>query len=127
VGLRAAAALGAPGLSRFIRRLALARTAPVPGTFDAFSDKVVGKQKGTPAVETSLAHIAAAYTYRPKPYDGPLALIWGVDQRAPADPTIGWGSLARTVRVMRMQGGHLSLLRDSIGEVARGMSAILAG
>jgi thioesterase domain-containing protein len=126
VGLRAAAALGAPGLSRFIRRYTLARTAPAPERFDAFTDNVVVKQKGTPVVETSLAHIVAAYTYRPGPYDGPLALIWGADQRtAAADPTLGWGSLARTVRVLPMQGGHLSLLRDGIGEVARGLNEIL--
>jgi syringomycin synthetase protein SyrE len=125
VGLRAAVSGGPLGVSRFTRRRMLPRPAAAPGTVDAFTDEAVVKQQGTPVVETSLAHIVAAYTYHPPAYDGPLTLIWGADQRDDGDPKLGWGSLAREVRVMRMPGGHLSLLRDSVDEVARAIGEIL--
>ena len=75
---------------------------------------------------TSFAHVVAALTYHPGPYDGTVTLVWGEDQTTMFDdPTMGWGAVARDVRVVRMRGGHVGSLRGRIDELAAHIRAAL--
>jgi thioesterase domain-containing protein len=55
------------------------------------------------------AHVQAARRYHPGRFEGPLAVL-GADP-TPADPTLGFGSVAGgPLRVARVPGSHESLL-----------------
>jgi amino acid adenylation domain-containing protein len=84
------------------------------------------KRRGTRSTENYFAQLVAALTFHPQPYDGELTLIWGMDQTSmPADPTVGWSRLARSVRIAPMAGGHVSPLHDRIEELGRVLDGIL--
>jgi amino acid adenylation domain-containing protein len=86
------------------------------------------KLRGTRNTENSFAHLVAALTYHPAPYEGHLTLVWGVDQKlTSADSTVGWGLLARDIRVVPMMGGHVSPLRDHVAELGQALDGILNG
>jgi hypothetical protein len=44
-----------------------------------------------------------------------------------ADSTVGWGLLARDIRVVPMMGGHVSPLRDHVAELGQALDGILNG
>jgi thioesterase domain-containing protein/acyl carrier protein len=80
------------------------------------------KVSGNEDTENSFAHLVAGLTYHPKPYGGKVTLIWGVDQGpSNEDPTIGWGTLTPHVRVVPIEAGHVTVLRENIGELARAL------
>ncbi len=84
--------------------------------------------RGTPVTENAFAHIAAALTYHPRPYDGAVTLLWGAEQNAVGtDATVGWGTLARDVRVVPVGGGHVTVLHAGVGELATTIESILNG
>jgi amino acid adenylation domain-containing protein len=84
------------------------------------------KRRGTRETENSFAHLVAALTYHPKPYNGNVTLIWGIDQVAERDdPTFGWNQLARRVRVVPIIGGHLSPLRSRLDEFGDALAELL--
>ena len=84
------------------------------------------KRRGARETENSFAHIVAAFTYHPEPYDGEVTLLWAVDQETMLnDWTMGWGVLARHVEVMSMSGGHIAALNERIEELADVMTGAL--
>ena len=69
-----------------------------------------------PGTNVLLMHTRAASVYFPGPYDGTIDLIWA-DERAdirPADPTRGWGLVAKDVRVYPLVSSHLGLVTNNI-------------
>jgi aspartate racemase len=93
---------------------------------DPLEPQHFANRRGLEATENSFAHIVAALTYHPKPYAGELTLIWGEDQTTMLDdPTVGWGSVARSVNVRPMRGGHVGALSGRIDELARAFEASL--
>jgi hypothetical protein len=84
------------------------------------------KRRGTRETENYFAHLVAALTFHPKPYDGELTLVWGTDQTSmPRDPTVGWSAFVKSVRVAPIPGGHVSPLHDRIEELGRVLSGLL--
>ncbi len=78
-------------------------------------------------IENSLAHIVAAFTYHPRPYDGDVDLIWSDEQTTGAEvPAAAWSLLARNVRVVPMAGGHVEPLNETIIDLARALQTALA-
>lgn len=86
------------------------------------------KLRGTRDTESSFAHLVAALTYHPRPYEGRLTLVWGVDQElTAADSTVGWDALTSDIRVVPMTGGHVSPLSDHVAELGEALDGILNG
>jgi amino acid adenylation domain-containing protein len=84
------------------------------------------RERGTLATENSFAHISAALTYHPGPYDGTVTLLWGAEQDVVSDdPTVGWGALARDVRIVPVGGGHVTVLHAGIAELAHVLENVL--
>ena len=83
--------------------------------------------RGTPQTETHFAHIVAALTYHPHPYDGDITLIWSAEQlTTPVNPTLGWSVSARNVRVVSMGGGHATVLHEDLDELSAVIAEILS-
>jgi thioesterase domain-containing protein len=86
------------------------------------------KRRGAREIENSFAHVVAAFTYHPKPYDGDVTLIWGEDQATMFnDRTMGWSGVVRRVDVVSMSGGHIAALDERIEELAGAVAAALQG
>lgn len=84
------------------------------------------KRRGTAATENYFAHLVAALTYHPLPYDGDLTLIWGSDQlTAHVDPAKDWRGLVRSVDIVSMGGGHVSPLHERIDELGKVLEGLL--
>jgi amino acid adenylation domain-containing protein len=88
-------------------------------------DHAFAKRSGTPETENYFSQVVATLTFHPDPYGGEIDLVWSVDHAATyGDPTIGWNTLAKTVRITPMAGGHVSPLHDRIddlGDILRGL------
>jgi amino acid adenylation domain-containing protein len=85
------------------------------------------KRRGTRETENSFAHLVAALTYHPKPYDGHVTLIWGTDQEpTKGNDTMGWSAVSSDVRVVPMTGGHVSPLRDRVEELGHVLDDLLS-
>jgi amino acid adenylation domain-containing protein len=56
----------------------------------------------------------AARQYRPQPYGGSAVLFRALDEpvRRTDDPSLGWAKLVRTLEILEVPGGHLSLLAE---------------
>jgi thioesterase domain-containing protein len=77
------------------------------------------QRRGKRETENSFRHIAAGFSYHPRPYDGEVTLVWAEDQEMVEDDrTAGWGAVARSVRIVPMGGGHVAGLNERIGELA---------
>jgi amino acid adenylation domain-containing protein len=86
------------------------------------------KRRGLRETENSFAHVVAAFTYHPKPYDGDVTLIWSEDQSMLFDdPTMGWGEVAGHVAVVPMSGGHIAALSERVEDLARAARVALSG
>jgi amino acid adenylation domain-containing protein len=84
------------------------------------------RQPGAPDTENAFTHITAALTYHPGPYDGVITLLWGADQDVSSgDETVGWGKIAREVRIVPVVGGHVTVLHAGIAELARVLVGVL--
>ena len=59
------------------------------------------------------ANKRASRRYVPKPYSGPIALMWASDrpERCP-DPRLGWGDLAPGLEVHTVPGDHITMLAE---------------
>lgn len=77
------------------------------------------ERRGEQETENSFGHVVAALTYHAPAYDGDVSLIWGENQPTMLnDRTLGWGAVARSVKVVLMRGGHVGMLSGSAAELA---------
>jgi thioesterase domain-containing protein/acyl carrier protein len=119
-GLAATASVARRMLSSLTSRSQTLATVQEPQPFE--------KRRGVKETENSFAHVVAAFTYHPKPYDGDVVLIWSEDQSTLFnDPTLGWGALANRVEVVPLGGGHIAALSERIQELADVLNANLVG
>jgi amino acid adenylation domain-containing protein len=86
-----------------------------------------GKHRGTRDTENSYAHVVAALTYHPKPYEGEVTLVWGSQQDTMkvAEPTAGWVHVAKNVHVEYITGGHVGPLNENLEELAAVLDKVL--
>jgi len=65
--------------------------------------------------------------YVPRRYPGRVMLIASADRAAgfPSDPTMGWGQVARDVRVLSVPGTHLSSITAYVDVLAKRLRACL--
>jgi amino acid adenylation domain-containing protein len=74
------------------------------------------------------AHLRAARSWTPKPYDGRVLLFAAHQSGVARDATLGWGPLLPRLSVIEVEADHFSLLREpAIDEVARELHAALEG
>ena len=74
----------------------------------------IGPEEARRIIDTYVINDRAAGQYNPKPYAGRLTLIRAMEPRVysnishnqDADPTLGWGALARDVEVRKVPGNH---------------------
>jgi aspartate racemase len=66
------------------------------------------------------AYTRAILAYVPGLYVGPVTLLWPteLDLEDPADPTAGWSSVASSVDVQRVPGGHITCVTNHVHELA---------
>jgi thioesterase domain-containing protein len=84
------------------------------------------KRGGTAETENSFVHLVASLTYHPEPYDGRVTLIWGMERKLrSSDPTVGWGALARDVRVVPMDVGHVTVLHEDVEQLGNVLEGLL--
>lgn len=84
------------------------------------------RERGDAASELSFAHISAALSHRPHFYDGPVTLVWSVEQtNLTGDATQGWNRLATSVTTVSMSGGHVAPLHDLVGELSQKLRTLL--
>jgi thioesterase domain-containing protein len=97
------------------------QTAPAEGV------RPFGNQRGTRATENSFAHLVAALTYHPKPYDGEVTVIWGSEQDHTdwRDLSNFWPKVAEKVNVVPMSGGHIAPLNERLDELAAILGELL--
>jgi thioesterase domain-containing protein/aryl carrier-like protein len=123
--LHAALVSGPRGIAAFVRYFT--RTNEAKQVVDPHEPEQPFELRRTAhQTKTSFAHVVAALTYHPRPYDGGVTLIWGEDQITMLeDPTMGWGAVARHVDVVPMHGGHVGSLSGRIRELADTLAAVL--
>lgn len=96
--------------SRLGRRL----RAPVAGLEQQFLER-----GDSPRQNNSFAHLVAAFTYHPKPYDGDATIIWSQDQETTFDdPSKGWDTILQRVTVEPV-GGPAAAIYERTDELAR--------
>lgn len=73
-----------------------------------------GRQRATDA------YTRAILGYVPGSYLGPVTLLWPteLDLEDPTDPTAGWSSVATSVDVQRVPGGHITCVTNHVHELA---------
>lgn len=83
------------------------------------------KRHGERETENSFAHLVAAFTYHPKPYDGSATLVWADEQETTFDdPTHGWGTVLH-VKVKLIGGGHVGAVHERIDDLANVLKNVL--
>ena len=77
--------------------------------------------------QTALAYRWAIAGYRPRRYEGPVALIFSSDLRdAQRDPTLGWSALLPHSRAYTVPGDHLSCITRYSEDLAQRINICLA-
>lgn len=74
------------------------------------------------------AYLQIMEGYVPQPYDGPVHLFWGNEDRpsVASDATRGWGAVARSLAVHAVPGDHTTVVTRSSDAIAGMMRVILA-
>lgn len=96
----------------------------ISGESEARSRARIGRAGKGPSFDPGGALASVEFNYHPKPLAGTLILMWGEEERNQImhDETMGWGALARGVRVIPIPGDHMSGFRNAgarIGERLR--------
>ena len=73
------------------------------------------------------AYTRAIMGYVPGSYVGPLTLLWptDLDLDDPTDPTAGWSSVATSVDVQKVPGGHITCVTNHVNELAMMLKSCL--